>query len=497
VDARPVFTGPTPKWNETSLRALLDAAPDALLMTNQQGEIVFANGQAGRLYGYSQEELIGKSVESLIRTNLREQHRIHREHLFADPQARPMGVGFQIFALRGDGSEILADVNLSPVVTESGTFVVSSIRDTTDRWFEHELEKSAGILRGIRESEERFRLMADFAPVMIWISGTDKLCTYFNKSWLEFTGRSLDQEIGNGWAEGVYPDDLQRCVDGYTQAFNRQEKFILEYRLRRFDGQYRWILDTGAPRFRGDQSFAGFIGCGVDIHDRVLAEEVLSTVNRKLIEAQEQERIRIARELHDDFSQRVALVGVELDQVKQMLAGSADELHHRIDGLKGRISEISSDFRSLARQLHSSKLEYLGLVSAIRDFCTELAKKHDVEIEFANQGIPSALAADVSLCLFRVVQEALTNAVKHSAVRQFEVNLQGSPEEISLTVRDAGVGFDPESRNLTQGLGLVSMRERVNLVNGAFSIKAKPQRGTEINVRVPLSDTARKKSVAV
>ena len=116
--------------------------------------------------------------------------------------------------------------------------------------------------RAMRESEERFRLIASAAPVMIWMSGVDKLCIYFNQPWLEFIGRSLEAEMGNGWAEGVHPEDLGQCLETYTRAFDRREPFRMEYRLRRHDGDYRWILDHGVPRFSPDGSFAGHIGSG-------------------------------------------------------------------------------------------------------------------------------------------------------------------------------------------------------------------------------------------
>jgi PAS domain S-box-containing protein len=125
----------------------------------------------------------------------------------------------------------------------------------------------------LRESEERFRLVANAAPALIWMSGTDKLCTYFNKPWLDFTGRSLESELGNGWAEGVHPEDLQPCLGTYTRAFDRREEFTMEYRLRHRDGEYRWILDVGVPRFNEDGSFAGYIGIGVDVTERRRAEE--------------------------------------------------------------------------------------------------------------------------------------------------------------------------------------------------------------------------------
>ena len=127
----------------------------------------------------------------------------------------------------------------------------------------------------LRESEVRFRQMADTAPVLIWMSGTDKLCNYFNKPWLNFTGRTLEQEMGNGWAEGVHPDDFQGCLDTYVNAFDARQKFQMKYRLRRNDCEYRWLLDTGVPRFAPTGEFLGYIGSCVDIHDRNKAEETL------------------------------------------------------------------------------------------------------------------------------------------------------------------------------------------------------------------------------
>src|SRR5262249_30131155 len=129
--------------------------------------------------------------------------------------------------------------------------------------------------RALSDSEELFRLLADSAPVMVWVSGPDKLCTFFNKPWLDFTGRTMEQERGNGWAEGVHAEDFQRCVDTYVTAFDARQEFEMEYRLRRNDGVYRWVLDKGIPLFSSDNRFTGYIGSCVDITERKNAEEAL------------------------------------------------------------------------------------------------------------------------------------------------------------------------------------------------------------------------------
>lgn len=744
--------------------------------------------------------------------------------------------------------------------------------------------------QSLRESEKRFRLVADTAPALIWMSDTDKLCTYFNKPWLDFTGRSIESELGNGWADGVHLEDLQRCTNTYTQAFDRREQFRMEYRLRRHDGKYRWVIDIGVPRFSQDGSFIGYIGCGVDVTERKQAEEALKKseekfskafrqspimltvtsikdhryidvnetfervtgwrrdevigrtpfdigfwtqpserveltnrllsegrlrdvetsfrmkdgsvriglatgelielngepcmlgagtditerkqaekalkrsesnyrmfieqssegifcqeldlpipvdlpeeeqvqrilhesylaecndalarmygmsranfvgkrltetvdaknpvnieltrdyvrggyrvvdreshevdpqgnrkiflnsmigivengilmrtwgiqrditdrrsaeealresedklrllldstaeaiygidvegrctfcnpaclrslgyervdellaknmhslihhtradgtsmpveecrvvrafragqgvhvddevlwkadgtsfpaeywaypqrkgqqvvgaviafiditqrklaeaalagVSRKLIAAQEQERRRIARELHDDIGQRLAMLTIEIEELQQSSFDLPAQVRSRIDELKGKTSGIATDIQSLSHQLHSAKLEYLGLTTAIRGFCKEFGEQQKVEIDFQPHDLPSPLAADISLCLFRVLQEALNNSAKHSGVRQVEVRLWGTSDEIHLTVNDRGTGFDSEKEKQreSRGLGLISMEERLKLVSGTFSIESQPKRGTTIHARVPLT----------
>jgi PAS domain S-box-containing protein len=344
----------------------------------------------------------------------------------------------------------------------------------------------ATTFEAVRESERRFRLVANTAPVLIWMSGPDKLYNYFNQPWLEFTGRPLEAELGNGWSEGVHPEDLKNCLDIYTRAFDLREPFKMQYRLRRYDGEYRWVLDTGVPRLDMDGSFSGYIGSCLDITEGKLAEEALAGVGRRLIEAHEEERTWIARELHDDINQRIALLAVQLEQWAQHPPSSRVEVTDHIANVRQQLSDLGKDVQALSHRLHSSKLEYLGIASASSSFCKELSEQQNVEIEFSHAGIPRSLPKEVSLCLFRVLQEALQNAVKHSGKRHFRVELRGTSGEIQLTVSDPGVGFDQHVAAGRRGIGLVSMRERLQLVGGEFFIESNHGRGTTIRARVPL-----------
>ena len=345
-----------------------------------------------------------------------------------------------------------------------------------------------------RESEARFRLVANTAPVMIWMCGPDKLFSYFNQPWLEFTGRPLVSELGNGWTESVHPDDLQLCLNNYDQSFQRREPFKMQYRLRRHDGEYRWVLDMGVPRFSSEGSFAGYIGSCIDMTERKQAEEALSSVSRRLIDAQEQERTRIARELHDDINQRIAMLGIELDVLQQSLPNEGAELQNRLDKLRQQTAEIGTDVQGISHRLHSSKLEYLGLVAACKSFCREVAEWHKVDVSFIAENIAPNLSQEISLCLFRVLQESLNNAIKHSGAQRFEAQLRGTSNEIQLTVRDHGIGFDAAAVMVSRGLGFISMRERISVVNGTILIASKPMGGTEITVRVPVVARAASKT---
>jgi PAS domain S-box-containing protein len=228
-----------------------------------------------------------------------------------------------------------------------------------------------------------------------------------------------------------------------------------------------------------------------DVTERRRAEEALASVGRRLIEAQEKERTWIARELHDDFNQRIILLAMNLDTLKQDLSSSNGRVNRCIEEASKQTSELASDIHALSHRLHSSKLELLGLAGACHGFCRELSERQNIEVAFHTQDLPKNLPEQIALCLFRVLQEALQNAIKHSGVRRFDVSLKGTPSEILLAVHDSGVGFDPEEAISGHGLGLISMRERLKLVDGQLSIDSKLQQGTTIHACVPLSSKAK------
>ncbi len=338
----------------------------------------------------------------------------------------------------------------------------------------------------LRESEERFRVMADSAPIMMWMAGPDKGCTDFNRGWLQFTGRTLEQERGDGWATGVHPADLRGCIDIYHAAFEQRHSFAMEYRLRRHDGEYRWVADTGTPRFLPDGSFVGYIGCCFDVDDQKQAELARTDLSRRLMTAQEAERTRIARELHDGIGQSLALLGIQMQRASQPIALRLGKKNPGMQELCGKLKEIGNQVSRLSHQLHSSELEFLGLAVAVKSLCREFSEQYHIKVECACHDIPADLDNEIALCFLRIVQEALHNVAKHSQASLVRVDMSGAGNELTLALADDGVGFELNQVRKTAGLGMVSMRERMHLIGGEFTISSQPGSGTKIQARAAL-----------
>jgi PAS domain S-box-containing protein len=342
-----------------------------------------------------------------------------------------------------------------------------------------------------RESEDKLRLLLDSAAEAIYGIDLEYRCTFCNLACLRALGyERIDEVVGKNMhdlmhhtrADGtLFPVEECRAhrVIQTGKGDHAEEEVLWRTNGTGFPAEY-WSY----PQLRGEE-VVGAVVAFVDITERKLAEAALANVSRRLIEAQEQERSRIARELHDDIGQRLAQLAIKLAQLQQSPPNSS-ELRSRIVELQKQTSEIAADIQSLSHELHSSRLQYLGIAAAIRGFCREFGEQQKVEIDFKIHDLPVPLSPDISLCFFRVLQEALHNSTKHSGVRYFEVELWGTPDEIHLTVSDSGAGFDIDAAKASRGLGLI-MEERLKLLNGTLSIESQLQRGTTIHARVPFS----------
>jgi PAS domain S-box-containing protein len=339
----------------------------------------------------------------------------------------------------------------------------------------------------LRESEDRFRVMADALPIAVWLVDTDASCTYLNRVWLETTGRTMEQDAGAGWLDSVHPADRGPTMETFMRAFRARAPFKMEYRLRTRDGRYRWFLDTGVVRSGSDGAFLGYIGGCADIHERMEAERLLRDLSRRLMQAQDDERRRISRELHDHLSQELALLAVQLQQLVVQPPASLDGFIMPLQDAWRRTAEIASDVHGISHRLHPSKMEALGLVATIQAHCRD-SSRQGRPVTFRETNVPK-ISPDRALSLYRVLEEALGNVFRHSGATGAHVTLVGLDHQVVLRVSDDGAGFVNDGEK-TAGLGLVSMRERVESLNGRLAIVSVPGSGTVVEARIPL-DPAR------
>jgi PAS domain S-box-containing protein len=284
----------------------------------------------------------------------------------------------------------------------------------------------------------------------------------------------------------VHPADRPVVSAALADARQQQKLYAAEFRVVRPDGTVRWLAARGKFYYAANGSPDRMLGVSLDITERKSAEAALSRMNRRVIEAEERERSRIARDLHEDVGQRLALLAIAIEQLKDGPPTQPAELHDRVNAVWQQTLEILTEVKTSAHELYSPRLEYLGIAGVMRSFCEEFGERKRLEIDFGSRDLPNFVLPEVSICLFRVLQEALHNGVEHSGARKFKVQLSGASGEIHLTVSDSGAGFDLEAARKGRGLGLNRIEQRVKLVKGTFSIDSRPEQGTTVHVRVPL-----------
>jgi PAS domain S-box-containing protein len=291
---------------------------------------------------------------------------------------------------------------------------------------------------------------------------------------------------GEDFIRHVHPDDRRRVSEAVADARKNQKLYAAEFRVVLPDGTVRWLGSRGKFYYARNGNPERMLGVSLDITERKRAEEALSCMNRRVIEAEERERNRIARDLHEDVGQRLALLAIAIEQLKNDFPHQAVELLDGLDAVWRKALEILTDVKASAHELYSPRLEYLGIAAVMKTFCEEFGERKRVEIDFRSHGFANFVLPDVSICLFRVLQEALRNGVMHSGVQKFSVQLWGESDEIHLRVSDSGVGFDLRAARTGRELGLIRIEQRVKLVEGTFSIDSQPEKGTTVEVSVPL-----------
>jgi PAS domain S-box-containing protein len=455
--------------------AIVEASIDAIISKDLNAIITSWNSGAERIFGYTEAEALGQPIALLIPPELWDEENRILERLKSGERIEH----YETKRVTKAGKYVDVSLTIGPIRDSTGRVLGFSkiAHDITDR-------KRAE--QAVRESEALLKIFVKNVPAGVAMLDRDMRYLQVSDRWCADYGVDGSQIIGRSHYD-VFPDVPERWRDVHRRALAGETVRADEDRWDRRD-RTMWVQWEVRPWRDIEGVQGGILIFAVDISRHKQMEDALRDAGRKLVESQEEERARIGRELHDDISQRLAMLTAEVDSLREQCSAPASERERRLTQIRQRLVDISRGVQSLSQGLYSPHVELIGIAAAMRGFCRDFEAARNVEIQFEADRIIRPPASGVSLCLLRVLQEALHNAAKHSHVRQFEVRLACSNDELGLTVSDRGIGFDTARAINSGGLGLSSMRERVRQINGTISIDSTPLAGgTTIHVRVPLA----------
>jgi PAS domain S-box-containing protein len=482
------------------LDELFKQAPDALAVLSTDDRIVRVNREFTRLFGYEPDEVLQRPINDLIvpETEIESS----REYTLRLQQGRRVEV--ETVRKRKDGTEVYVSILAAPVTSTSGEQIVNYAiyRDITERKRAEDR---------LRESEARFQAMADKAPVLIWMTGTDGLCNYFNKPWLDFTGRTMEQEVGTGWIEGVHPDDVQGVFDGFLPAFHARKPFRIEYRLRRADGEYRLLIESGIPRYTGGGEFAGYIGSNIDITELRHAEQERERLRQLQADLAHINRVttmgELTASLAHEIKQPISAAAMDAGTCVEWLARDKPDLEEARNAVSRiiqdvtRASEIINRIRFLFKKGEPQR-ELIDVNEVIREMIVLLrheAGGHSISIH-------TELAADLPIIsadrvqLQQVFMNLMLNAIdamkeRHGA-GELTIKSQHNPaDQLLISVSDTGAGLPPQAEKIFDpffstkpqgtGMGLSISRSIIESHGGRLWATANAGRGTTFQFTLP------------
>jgi PAS domain S-box-containing protein len=478
---------------------LFEQAPEAVAVLSTDDRIVRVNKEFTRMFGYEPEEVLQRPINDLIVPEAQ----IGGARAYTRLLQQGGRVEVETVRRRKDGTEIDVSLLAVSVRTPSGEHVLNYAiyRDITER-------KRAD--ERLRESEARFQAMADTAPVLIWMTGTDALCNYFNKPWLDFTGRTMEQEVGTGWIEGVHPDDVQGCYDGFLPAFHARKPFRMEYRLRRADGEYRWLMESGIPRYTGAGEFVGYIGSNIDITDLKRAETERRRLHQLEADLAHMNRVSMMGELAASLAH----------EIKQPIAAALTDAKTCVRWLRRDTPDVAEGCEAALRMIHdatraaevidrvrslytrgTSDRELLDINEIIREMIILLhdkAERNSISIHTElDYGLPRIAADRVQLQ--QVLMNLILNGIEamKDANGDLTITSKRTPDaQLMVSVSDSGVGlpvgeidriFDAFFTTKVQGtgMGLSISRRIIESHGGSLWACANPPRGATFQFTLP------------
>jgi PAS domain S-box-containing protein len=460
--------------SESKFRLVADTVSAAIWLL-QDDRFVYFNKEFEKIAGYSREEILTMSPWELVHPDFREEA---HSRMQARLRGEPVSSRYQFAVLAKNGEKRWVDFSAALTEFNGKPAVLASAFDiTAAKRAEQDLKEHAMYMDALISNTPLGIVIKDEHQRVRFCNAAFEKMFQYNQE--EIQGKALDDLIA--------PHDLDEA-NLLSNAVQGGGVVHTTARRRRKDGTFLDVELYGVKVLSGD-SFIGAFAIYQDISERKRSEEKLVALRNRLTRAQEEERARIARDLHDDAGQRLALLSIDLEQLKQASADLKSSLTHQLEALVRAASEIASDIHNVSRRLHPSQVELLGLRTALTNFCRDFAARNEMEIEFQDSGTQQKPSQDAALCLFRVAQEAIRNVQKHSGTRRALVQLDEISGSLRLRVSDQGAGFATDSAEYSEGLGLLSMQERLHSLGGELFIHSRPGGGTCIEACIPLSPT--------
>jgi PAS domain S-box-containing protein len=459
--------------SETKFRLVAETAPCAIWIL-EGNSLVYLNRYAEILSGYTKEELFSMNPWDIV-----------------DPEFRDVNYQRSMARLRGEHPEPRYQFKIRTKSGETRWLDFSGARTKFEG--KPAILATAFDITAIKSAEQQLRarnmyldaLIAN-SPFGIVTKDEDNRVTFCNRAFEEMFFYSQEE------LRGKYIDDIIVAPGDREEAARMTQATLhggvthATAQRQRKDGTLIDVELHGIRIMSGDM-FVGAFAIYQDITERRRNEEKLQALRNRLTRAQEEERSRIARDLHDDIGQRLALLTIDLEQIKQMSTLNSSALSMELEILARTASEITTDVHNVSRRLHPSQVELLGLAPALHNFCREFAERNAMKIRFVSAPLTCRLQDDASLCMFRVAQEAVRNVQKHSGSAEAFVELEEMPDCLRLRITDQGVGFDPTVSESGQGLGLLSMEERLRSMGGELMVHSRPGGGTCIEASIPVT----------
>jgi PAS domain S-box-containing protein len=465
------------------LASLVENVTDSIYTCDKDFTIISWNKAAELLYGISAEQAIGSKIGERVQVNYPGHT---RESIAAEIIEKGLWKGEVEFMHPVEKKQMTLLISGNRLLDEQGELqaLIITGKDITER-------KMAE--KAVIESEERFRNMADHAPAMIWVTNEKDESVYYNQGWLGFTGNDLENERASKWIDKVHHADKAHISALYGQAFRQQTEFTGEYRLRRHDGVYRWVIDRGSPRFLHTGEFKGFIGVSFDVHERKEMEERMhklevekqKLVHRATVSGQEKEKQEISAELHDNVNQIISSAKLFMEVAKRNPVEQGDMIEKAIETLGVAIQEI----RRLSKSLTPPTLGRLGLAEAIEELIDDIHLTGKLTVYFNHDGdADRLLPRDIKITFYRIVQEQFNNIIKYAQTDEAFIELKLENNQFVLSINDNGIGF--EFTDKRKGIGLTNMISRAAMFDGSVKVDSSPGKGCRLTISIPVPPDA-------